>query len=152
MKDIEIGIRSKTRLNYQQNNIILSINELNFLISEIDFLRNEVIRTHPTKEDLDSDIHENNIIQLNELKIDIYSHQVWKEEQEIILTSKEYELLLLFVQHPKMILSKEIIFDSIWNRKLSEYEGNIIEVYIRYLRKKLGHIIYTVRGSGYILR
>lgn len=72
------------------------------------------------------------------------------------LTAKEYELLELFMQNPNQVLTREVIFDRVWDYDFGG-ESNIIEVYVRYLRQKTeagdrSRIIHTVRGIGYVLR
>ncbi len=68
------------------------------------------------------------------------------------LSPTEYNLLHLFMRHPNQVLSKALIFQHIWGYDFYG-SANIIEVYIRYLRIKLGNpqLIYTRRGAGYIL-
>ena len=72
------------------------------------------------------------------------------------MTAKEYELLELFLRHPRQVLTRDMIFDRVWGYDFGG-ESNIIEVYIRYLRQKLEtedepRLIHTVRGMGYVLR
>jgi two-component system response regulator MprA len=74
----------------------------------------------------------------------------------INLTAKEYELLELFLRHPRQVLTRDMIFDHVWGYDFGG-ESNIIEVYVRYLRQKLeaedeARLIHTVRGMGYVLR
>ncbi len=69
------------------------------------------------------------------------------------LTAKEYALLELFLRHPGAVLSRAQILDRVWS---FDYDGqsNVVETYIRYLRKKLGparEMLQTVRGMGYRL-
>ena len=71
-------------------------------------------------------------------------------------TAKEYELLELFMRHPRQVLTREQIYDRVWGYDFGG-ESNIIEVYVRYLRQKteIGgaqRLIHTVRGVGYVLR
>ena len=77
-------------------------------------------------------------------------------DREITLTAKEYELLELFLRHPRQVLTCDTIFDQVWGYDFGG-ESNIIEVYIRYLRQKLEsgdeiRLLHTVRGMGYVLR
>jgi two-component system response regulator MprA len=72
------------------------------------------------------------------------------------LTSKEFDLLELFLRHPRKVLTRETIYDRVWGYDFGG-ESNIIEVYIRYLRQKLegegkSRLLFTVRGVGYVLR
>ena len=97
-----------------------------------------------------------NIIKVADLTLDLASHTVQRAGKEISLSAKEYALLEYLMCNQGIVLSREKIEDHIWN---FDYEGgtNVVDVYIRYLRKKLdeGHekkLIHTVRGSGYVLR
>ena len=80
---------------------------------------------------------------------------VTRQGQAIDLTPREFDLLELFLMHPRQVLSRDVILARVWGY---DYEGddNIIEVYIRHLREKLHdnppRIIHTVRGVGYSLR
>ncbi len=72
------------------------------------------------------------------------------------LTAKEFELLELFLEHPRQVLSRDLIYDRVWGYDF-EGQSNVIEVYISYLRAKLEaggkpRILQTVRGAGYVLR
>jgi two-component system response regulator MprA len=74
----------------------------------------------------------------------------------ISLTAKEYDLLELFLRHPRQVLTREMIFDRVWGYDFGG-ESNVLDVYIRYLRQKLElegetRLIHTVRGVGYVLR
>ena len=71
----------------------------------------------------------------------------------IELTAKEYALLELFLRNPGAVLSRAQILDRVWS---FDYDGhsNVVETYVRYLRKKLGKargLLQTVRGMGYRL-
>jgi len=74
----------------------------------------------------------------------------------INLSAKEYDLLELFLRHPRQVLTREVIFDRVWGYDFGG-ESNVLDVYVRYLRKKLEmpgetKLIHTVRGVGYVLR
>lgn len=93
---------------------------------------------------------------LGNLKVDLIAHRVFREDIEISLSSKEFSILEYFMRNPGIVLSREKIEQHIWNY---DYEGgsNVIDVYIRYLRKKIDDpfspkLIHTVRGVGYVLK
>ncbi|MCI8494233.1 MAG: response regulator transcription factor [Lachnospiraceae bacterium] len=97
-----------------------------------------------------------NVLSLADLTMDCTAHVVKRGGKEISLSAKEYELLEYMLHNQGIVLSREKIEDHIWN---FDYEGgtNIVDVYIRYLRKKLDEgqaekLIHTVRGKGYVLR
>jgi DNA-binding response OmpR family regulator len=80
------------------------------------------------------------------------AHQVIVNEETIALTSKEYAILEYLLLNQGVIISRERLMDHIWEY---DYDGtsNIIDVYIRTLRKKIGKdAIETVRGVGYVIR
>jgi two-component system response regulator MprA len=70
------------------------------------------------------------------------------------LSLREYELLRLFLLHPRQVLSRQLILDRVWGYDFYGDENNV-EVYVGYLRKKIGDddrtLIETVRGIGYRL-
>ncbi len=91
-----------------------------------------------------------------DLELDTGTRQGRRGGRTFDLTAKEYELLELFMQHPRQVLTRDLIFDRVWNYDFGG-ESNIIEVYVRYLRQKteeddLPRLIHTVRGIGYVLR
>ncbi|MGG1514425.1 response regulator transcription factor [Paenibacillus oryzisoli] len=88
--------------------------------------------------------------------LDLDTREVFREDKLIELTTKEFDLLHLFMLNPKRVLSRDIIMEKIWGYDYSG-ESNVLEVYIALLRQKTeeyGHkrIIQTVRGAGYVLR
>jgi two-component system response regulator MprA len=96
------------------------------------------------------------IYQFEDLTLDTGTRQAIRIERVIDLTAKEYELLELFMRHPRQVLTREMIYDDVWGYDFGG-ESNIIEVYVRYLRQKLEvsgerRLIHTVRGMGYVLR
>ncbi|MEZ4860019.1 MAG: response regulator transcription factor [Caldilineaceae bacterium] len=91
-----------------------------------------------------------------DLSLDRRTRQVFRGQEEIQLTAKEFDLLELFLRHPNQVLTREQIFEHVWEYDFGG-ESNIIEVYVRYLRTKLEandkpRLIQTVRGVGYALR
>ena len=96
------------------------------------------------------------VLSFQDLKLDPGTHQANRGGRSIELTAKEYELLELFLRHPRQVLTREVIFDRIWGYDFGG-ESNIIEVYVRYLRQKTEsagepRLIHTVRSVGYVLR
>ena len=96
------------------------------------------------------------ILKFADLTLDTGTHQAFRGERAVDLTAKEYELLELFMRNPRQVLTRDVIFDRVWNYNFGG-ESNIIEVYVRYLRQKLeqgeeARLLHTVRGVGYVLR
>ena len=98
----------------------------------------------------------NQVYEFADLTMESVSRQVTRGKRIIPLTAKEYELLELFLRHPRQVLTREVIFDRVWGYDFGG-ESNVLEVYIRYLRQKLEaenepRLIHTVRSVGYVLR
>ncbi|OGO14897.1 MAG: DNA-binding response regulator [Chloroflexi bacterium RBG_16_48_8] len=96
------------------------------------------------------------ILMFSNLRLDTGTHQVFRGNRSMELTAKEYELLELFLRHPRQVLTRELIYDRVWNYDFGG-ESNIIEVYVRYIRQKTEakgepRLIHTVRGVGYVIR
>ncbi len=96
------------------------------------------------------------LLDFEDLKLDSGTRKAYRGEREIVLTTKEYDLLDLFLRHPRQVMTREVIFDRVWDYDFGG-ESNVLDVYIRYLRQKLEEngeprLIYTVRGAGYVLR
>ncbi|MDF2721317.1 MAG: transcriptional regulator [Paenibacillus sp.] len=97
-----------------------------------------------------------NRVQVDDITLDLDTREVIRSGHLIELTTKEFDLLHLFLQNPKRVLSRDIIMEKIWGYDYSG-ESNVLEVYIALLRQKLEEfggkrIIQTVRGAGYVLR
>ncbi len=96
------------------------------------------------------------VLSFLDISLDTLSHEVLRGEREIILTSKEYTLLELLMRHPGQVLSRGMITEHMWNVD-ADHLSNVIDVYIRYLRRKLCEggepdVIHTIRGFGYQLK
>ena len=97
-----------------------------------------------------------NLYQLANLKVDLTSHSVFRDDTPILLSAKEFSILEYMILNQAIVLSREKIEEHIWNY---DYQGgsNLVDVYIRYLRKKIDEpfspkLIHTVRGVGYVLK
>lgn len=93
---------------------------------------------------------------LRDLRMEVLSRTVYKNEAPIPLTSKEFELLYLFMTHINQVLSRQYILREVWGYTVG-VETNIVDVYVRYLRSKLREpgdeeYIHTIRGMGYVMR
>jgi two-component system, OmpR family, response regulator MprA len=96
------------------------------------------------------------ILTFNDLTLDTSTRLGTRRGRPIALTAKEYDLLELFMRHPRQVMTREMIFDRVWGYDFGG-ESNVLDVYIRYLRQKLesegeDRLIHTVRGVGYVLR
>jgi len=96
------------------------------------------------------------VLTFADLTLDTSTRQAIRKGRTISLTAKEYDLLELFLRHPRQVLTREMIFDRVWGYDFGG-ESNVLDVYIRYLRQKLENegeirLIHTVRGVGYALR
>lgn len=97
-----------------------------------------------------------NIYTLADLTLDVQSHEVKRGDNAIPLSSKEYAILEYMILNKNIVLSRETLERNVWGYS---YDGasNMIDVYIRYLRKKIDEdyepkLIHTVRGAGYVLK
>jgi two-component system, OmpR family, response regulator MprA len=96
------------------------------------------------------------ILRFADLALDVDAREARRHERTIDLTTTEYNLLLLFLRHPRKVLTRDVIMEHVWAYDF-EGESNILEVYVRYLRGKLEEageprLIHTVRGAGYVLK
>jgi DNA-binding response OmpR family regulator len=91
-----------------------------------------------------------------DITLDTGTHEARRGERIIPLNSKEYALLEYLMRHPYQVLSRMMIAEHVWDCD-AEHLSNVIDVYIRYLRRKLCElqepdVIHTIRGSGYQLK
>lgn len=96
------------------------------------------------------------VLSFGDMSLDTSTRLAMRKGRSISLTAKEYDLLELFLRHPRQVLTREMIFDRVWGYDFGG-ESNVLDVYIRYLRQKLElegetRLIHTVRGVGYVLR
>lgn len=94
--------------------------------------------------------------EVGDLSLDTASRQVRRGEATVELTPKEFDLLAYLIQHPRQVMTRDQILESVWGYDFGG-DDNILEVYVRYLRNKierkgLPRLIHTVRGVGYVVR
>ncbi|TXK74021.1 response regulator transcription factor [Paenibacillus sp. N3.4] len=99
---------------------------------------------------------ESTMLVLDELAIDPATRVVEREGIQIDLTPKEFELLLYLIQNRNQVLNREQIINGVWGHEFIG-ETNVVDVYIRYVRKKVDYpfkkqLIHTYRGVGYCIK
>ena len=106
-----------------------------------------VRRTGPSKDP---------VLRVADLEIDTVTRQVRRAGRPIALTSKEYAILEYFARNPNRVLSRLQIAEHVWDYDFVAM-SNVVDVYVRYLRRKLGDdreppLLWTIRGAGYQLK
>jgi two-component system, OmpR family, response regulator MprA len=93
------------------------------------------------------------LLRFADLEMDTRTREVQRGGRGIELTAKEFELLEFFLREPRRVHDRDRILDSVWGYE-TEANSNVLEVYVGYLRRKLGDpsLIKTVRGVGYALQ
>ncbi|MET3681941.1 DNA-binding response OmpR family regulator [Alkalibacillus flavidus] len=91
-----------------------------------------------------------------DLKLNPSTRDVVRGERAMSLTPKEFDLLVLLMEHPRQVLSRDQILNTVWGYDFAG-DTNVVDVYVRYLRKKVDQnedtpYIHTVRGVGYVLK
>lgn len=99
---------------------------------------------------------EKSVFSLGPIQLNVETHQVKKDDEEIQLTQKEFSLLEYLVRNKGKVCKRGRIMDSVWGMD-SSYDSGVIDVYINALRKKLSlhreeDYIQTIRGVGYIAK
>ena len=95
-------------------------------------------------------------LSFGDLKMDMATHDVHRADRRLALSQLEFQLLQLFLEHPRQVLTRSTIFERVWGYDFGA-TSNALGVYIGYLRRKTEEgdaprLIHTVRGVGYILR
>jgi DNA-binding response OmpR family regulator len=94
-------------------------------------------------------------LQVQDVTMDEATREVRRQGRPVELSPREFDLLRLLMLHPNQVLPRDRILDQVWGYNFFG-DANNVEVYIRYLRQKLGdeqhHLIQTVRGVGYRIR
>lgn len=96
------------------------------------------------------------ILRVADLEINTSTREVRREEREIELTTREYELLEFMAQNPRRVLSRDLLLSRVWDEEF-DLTTNVVDVYVGYLRRKVDapgeeKLIRTVRGAGYALK
>ena len=96
------------------------------------------------------------IITIKDLKVDLMTHEVYRNSEKVDLTAREYDLLEFFINNQNRAINRMSITEHVWRYDFDP-GTNFIDVYINRLRKKIkdtgeNKLIHTVRGYGYILK
>lgn len=96
------------------------------------------------------------VLKYADMELDTASREARRGNRVVDLTAKEYELLALFMSHPRQVLTRDMLMENVWGYDYTG-ESNVLEVYVGYLRQKLEaggepRLIQTVRGVGYVLK
>lgn len=96
------------------------------------------------------------LLEIDNLSVDVDRHLVTKDNTPVILSKKEFDLLVYLMKNEGIVLSRDKILEHVWGYDFNG-ETNVIDVYIRYLRSKIDEpfndsMIQTVRGVGYTIR
>jgi DNA-binding response OmpR family regulator len=93
------------------------------------------------------------VLRAGDVSLDPGRHAVWRGEERVDLSAKEFALLATLMQRPRQVFTRSVLLDTIWGGHDDVY-GNVVDLYVSYLRKKLDRDgepshIRTVRGVGY---
>lgn len=99
---------------------------------------------------------EGTVLRYADLSLDTGTWEAKRGSRTFDLTAKEFDLLLLFLQHPRQVLTRDTLMEKVWGYDYSG-ESNVLEVFIKNLRQKMEaggepRLIQTVRGVGYVLK
>ena len=100
--------------------------------------------------------HEAELYELGDLSLNVKTHQVFRNDEKIQLTQREFDLLKTLFEHENEVLTRDDILDIVWGKDFLG-QPNIVDVYIRLLRNKINdnhkenQLIKTIRGVGYSL-
>jgi DNA-binding response OmpR family regulator len=100
--------------------------------------------------------HKSSVLEAADITMDLRTRRVHRDGQEVTFTAREFEVLEYLMRHPDQVLSREQILNAVWGFDFDP-GTKVLEVYIGYLRRKLGGAapsdpIETVRNVGYRLR
>ncbi|MCU0269745.1 MAG: response regulator transcription factor [Acidimicrobiales bacterium] len=99
-----------------------------------------------------ADTHESTVLRAGPVTLDLRTRRAQIGDRSVNLTSREFALAEVFARHPGQVLSREQLLSHVWGYDFAP-DSNVVDVYVRYLRRKLGaDVIETERGMGYRLR
>ncbi|MGC2840171.1 two-component system response regulator YkoG [Bacillus subtilis] len=136
-----------TGLDIGANDYVTKLFEIEELLARI----RAALRQNGTKtEDIGT------FLTYDDLRVNEKTREVRRGDKEVELTPREFDLLVYMLKHPQQVLTREQILSSVWG---FDYIGdtNVVDVYIRYIRKKLDYpyekqLIHTIRGVGYAIK
>jgi two-component system response regulator MprA len=96
------------------------------------------------------------LLAYSDLELNQATRDVSRGSLQIELTTREYDLLLILLRHPRQVLTRDQLLEQVWGYT-SELETNVLEVHMGHLRQKLeaqggSRLIQTIRGVGYVLK
>lgn len=96
------------------------------------------------------------VLTVGDLSVELSTKRVMRGGKEILLSAKEFGLLETLIRHKGQVLSRTQLENQVWDFGF-EGSSNIVDVYIRYLRRKVDDpfekkLIHTIRGAGYVLK
>jgi two-component system response regulator MprA len=96
------------------------------------------------------------LLTYSDLELNQATRDVCRGSLQIELTTREYDLLLMLLRHPRQVLTRDQLLEQVWGYT-SELETNVLEVHMGHLRQKLeaqggSRLIQTIRGVGYVLK
>jgi len=144
-KRIESGSDVKAELNYMD--LVRKIEKAGDCVFGV------IQALSPNQSDTISENSEGNLLKAQNIIVNIKNRRVFVSGNEVKLTAKEYELLVILLENKGELVSREKLLESVWNYD-NEIESRTLDVHIRLLRQKLNNqkLIETVRGAGYRIR
>ncbi len=99
---------------------------------------------------------EETVLKHRSLQVDLSARTVKTGQDQVELTKREYDLLVMFMQNINRVLTRDQLLDKVWGYDTG-VETNVVDVYVRYLRSKIDRpgeesFIHTLRGTGYVMR
>jgi two-component system response regulator MprA len=110
------------------------------------------VRAHLRRAEEDQE----DVLSFADLRLDTRTREALRGDRSIPLSTTQYDLLRLFMTHPRQVLTRDVLMDRVWGYDF-EGESNVLEAFVRQLRQKLEEqgeprLIHTVRGAGYVLK